>query len=88
MWESEAAGGGGGRGGAERRRSELHLNPEQLSPRQPPHEEWPSQRDSYSPDSAGYQSNALISQVLYYGPEALDSRQEQLEARTRAIMSA
>ncbi len=80
MLESTDQGAAARRGGPQHRRSELFMHSD-LSPNLSL--ESPTQAGSPFTDDtsgAGYYSNPLTSQMLYYGPEALDIRQEGLES--------
>ena len=86
---SPTDGGGLERSDSQRRRSELYLRTE-LSPNQsllsPPveTENHPTQ-DVTNASKTGYHSNPLTEQMLYYGPEALDTRQENLDATVESL---
>ena len=81
---SPTDGGGLERSNSHRRRSELHLHTD-LSPNQsllspPAGTDCSSTYIDTSASKSGYHSNPLTEQMLYYGPEALDTRQENLES--------
>ena len=86
---SPTDGGGLERSDSQRRRSELYLRTE-LSPNQsilsPPAEtEYHPTQDVANASKTGYHSNPLTEQMLYYGPEALDTRQENLDATVESL---
>ena len=86
---SPTEGGGITRTGSQRRRSELQLHTD-LSPNQslltpPSGEEYHAKHSSVDPSGSGYDSNPLTDQILYYGPEALDTRQEHLETTVESL---
>ena len=86
---SPTDGGGLERSDSQRRRSELYLRTE-LSPNQsllsPPAEtEYHSTDGATKVSKTGYHSNPLTEQMLYYGPEALDTRQENLDATVESL---
>ena len=72
------------RTGSQSRRSELHLHTDgshnQSLSSPPSGVDYHAKHHLADVSSSGYDSNPLTDQVLYYGPEALDTTQEHLEA--------